>query len=287
MVLPSLKEQLAAAGLGRVEAYVSGLSETSIGFWLTAPPQDVQNPPRSALGGTPDVPATFAWPESGGRPLDFLLQLNLSDLRSMEMARLLPRTGVLSFFYDLEGQPSGYDPGDRSGFRVAHFSETSTFVCRSASQEPRLDERCLDFFPRISIPHPRSQAGDLLEVRSEMNESELATYTRFAAEYERRQGPPFSDSNHHFLGHPETISDDMQMLAQLVTKGYGVGDEVPEPVRAKLEPGTSKWILLLQLDSDPSANLRWGNDGMLYFWIPRQDLRERRFDKVWAFLQSH
>lgn len=286
MVLPTLKEQLAASGLGRLGPVVSGLSETSIGFWLTASSESGRNLPMSKLGGNPNLPGRFEWPMNGNRPLDFLLQLNLEDLRSMEMARLLPRTGVLSFFYDLETQPWGLEISDRAAFRVVHFPETTTFIERPPAREGfGLDERSLDFFPRISVPHLRSRAGDLLELRSQMLDWELDRYAQFASDYERRQGP-FTDTNHHFLGHPETIQNDMQLQAQLVTHEFGDGSDRGDPKRAELETGAAEWVLLLQLDSDSSANLQWGDGGMLYFWIPRQDLRDRRFENVWVVLQS-
>ena len=289
MVLPSLHERLAEAGLGRLEAAVSGLSETSIGFWLTAPPEKYDISPPSKLGGDPDVPGRFEWPESDDRPIDFLLQLNLSELKNMEMARLLPRSGVLSFFYDLEAQPWGYQLSDRTRFKVIHFSETSTFVRRKRpdGQPPKLGERRLDFFPRISIPHLRSQAGDVLELRSQMSDWELDRYAKFASDYERRQGPPLSETNHHFLGYSENIQGDMQIQAQLVSNGITDGSNMADPRRTEVEAGAADWVLLLQLDSDPSADLDWGDGGMLYFWIPRQDLRERKFDRVWAVLQSY
>lgn len=287
MVLPSLHEQLAAAGLGRLEAEVSGLSETSIGFWLTVPPERPEISPPSKLGGKPNVPGRFEWPV-GDRPLDFLLQLNLNELRNMEMARLLPRGGVLSFFYDLQAQPWGFELADKDRFRVYYFAEMSTFVERNHPEgKARLDERRLDFFPRISVPHPRSQAGDLLEIRASMTEWEMDRYAEFAAAYERRQGPPMSDANHHFLGYSENIQNDMQIQAQLVSNGAGDAGAEAEAKRNELKGGVSDWVLLLQLDSDPSANLNWGDAGMLYFWIPRQDLRDRRFDRVWAILQSY
>lgn len=283
MVLPSLHEQLAAAGLGRLEAEVSGLSETSIGFWLTGSPEPTGRSPMSKLGGTPDLPGRFEWP-AGERPLDFLLQLNLSDLRNLEMARLLPRGGILSFFYDLQAQPWGFQQSDGDLFKVVHFPETSTFVQRQHPEGPgRLDERSLDFFPRISVPHLKSQTGDLLEIRTGMLDWERERYTEFASKYERRQGPPMSEANHHFLGYSENMQNDMQIQAQLVTNGVQDGSD---PRRADLEAGAADWVLLLQLDSDPSANLLWGDSGMLYFWIPRQDLRDRRFDRVWAIIQS-
>jgi uncharacterized protein YwqG len=54
-----------------------------------------------------------------------------------------------------------------------------------------------------------------------------------------------------------------------------------------LEAGADDWLLLLQLDSDGTADVLWGDVGMLYFWIRRQDLQEQRFDKVWMTMQCH
>ncbi|NNJ25645.1 hypothetical protein LzC2_17180 [Planctomycetes bacterium LzC2] len=53
-------------------------------------------------------------------------------------------------------------------------------------------------------------------------------------------------------------------------------------------------MLLLQLasdfgdDSDPADQgfeMMWGDLGMLYWWIRREDLAARRFDRVWMTLQ--
>jgi uncharacterized protein YwqG len=46
-------------------------------------------------------------------------------------------------------------------------------------------------------------------------------------------------------------------------------------------------VLLLQLDSDLTAEMEWGDVGTLYFWIHQDDLAARRFDKVWMTLQCY
>jgi hypothetical protein len=53
----------------------------------------------------------------------------------------------------------------------------------------------------------------------------------------------------------------------------------------ELESGRYDWILLLQLDSDDDAGMMWGDVGMLYFWIKREDLKKENFDNVWMILQ--
>jgi uncharacterized protein YwqG len=46
-------------------------------------------------------------------------------------------------------------------------------------------------------------------------------------------------------------------------------------------------MLLLQIDSDDAIGWTWGDAGRLYFWIRKQDLAARRFDRVWTILQCH
>jgi len=73
----------------------------------------------------------------------------------------------------------------------------------------------------------------------------------------------------------------------LVTNGVYAGNAsgYKDPRRRELEPGAHDWTLLLQIDSDDNAKMMWGDAGMLYVWIRRQDLASREFDKAWTILQ--
>ena len=64
------------------------------------------------------------------------------------------------------------------------------------------------------------------------------------------------------LGHPDVVQSDPR-------------DQAPE------------LCLLLQVDSDEAAGMMWGDLGRLYFWIRRDDLDERRFDRCELVFQSH
>jgi len=79
----------------------------------------------------------------------------------------------------------------------------------------------------------------------------------------------------------------MQLEAQLVTNGLYCGNETgyKDPRRKALESGADDWMLLLQLDSDNTGEFMWGDAGMLYYWIWKQDLAANRFDRVWMTLQ--
>src|SRR5688572_30057703 len=78
----------------------------------------------SRLGGNPDVPDDFEWPHwhtelegydqearrpfkrpAEDRPLAFLAQIRLSDVTPLDIERLLPPSGWLYFFYDVEAGP--------------------------------------------------------------------------------------------------------------------------------------------------------------------------------------
>jgi uncharacterized protein YwqG len=81
----------------------------------------------------------------------------------------------------------------------------------------------------------------------------------------------------------------MELECQLVTNGLYTGNPsgYQDPRRKTLEAGAIDWTLLLQIDSDDRVGMMWGDVGMLYFWIRRQDLASRKFDKVWTILQCH
>jgi uncharacterized protein YwqG len=83
------------------------------------------------------------------------------------------------------------------------------------------------------------------------------------------------------------IQGDMQLEAQLVSNGLYCGNPsgYEDPRRETLEPGADEWVLLLQFDSDSRIDVMWGDLGMLYFWIRKSDLAERRFDRTWMTVQ--
>jgi len=253
---------------------------------------------RSVFGGAPLVPAGFVWPtctpppssdpQNPGvsaprdpvpQPLDFLLQIDLVDLRPFGLAAGLPPRGLLTFFYDTENQPWGFDPADRGGFRVALFEDRHLAVLDPPHRA--LARRGLNFARGETLPHFRSRAYNELAAKVELKDS----YFELVEELE---GQAYQGGGRHRLfGHSANVQGDMQLEAQLVSNGVNCGDSsgYDEPRARSLAPGAADWVLLLQLDSDDRANIMWGDAGMLYFWIRRQDLAELRFDRAWFALQ--
>src|SRR5262249_45233376 len=184
----------------------------------------------------------------------------------------------------LEETPGGYDPNDLDGFRVYYFPHTDKLTSWDyPASEYSIGEYRLLFYEMKTVPHYGSRAAERLEKNLNFEEGLRDAYYDFSYEFEKSFQPTRKDGNHHLFGHSDNIQGDMQLEAQLVTNGLYCGDPsgYHDPRAKELESGIDDWILLLQLDSDNTADLMWGDVGMLYFWIRKQDLEEQRFDKVW------
>jgi uncharacterized protein YwqG len=101
------------------------------------------------------------------------------------------------------------------------------------------------------------------------------------------------------LGWPFLIQNDsMEAECEASTRREGVLGNLGEVVRAETTGGSREdegreferaardsWRLLLQVDSDDDAGMMWVDSGLLYFWIRKDDLAARRFERVWCVMQ--
>ncbi len=75
---------------------------------------------HSKLFGDPYAWEGFEWPtiSDGGESYDltFIGQINCAELAVLDRSELLPKYGMLSFFYDLDGMP------ERGGGRVLYYT---------------------------------------------------------------------------------------------------------------------------------------------------------------------
>ena len=97
-------------------------------------------------------------------------------------------------------------------------------------------------------------------------------------------------SDNQILGYANCVQGTMELECQLVTNGLYCGDSTgyEDPRSKELEVGKSDWVLLLQIDSEEDkTGMMWGDCGRIYFWIKKQDLADKQFDKTWCVLQCH
>lgn len=251
----------------------------------------------SKFGGQPHLPKDFQWPmfstatyddkQVRERPLSFLMQINLAEIVPYDRDGLLPSTGMLYFFYELDSQRWGFDPEDKGCARVFYVDvspETLTALPfpGELGEDFRLPELEIAFSTQPNLP-------DWEEFAQE-NAEELDWETYDQARQQLGVSTPETCSK--LLGYADIIQNCMLEECELVTRGSYTGSGWPdmtEAQRAQLAQDAQEWILLFQLDTVESGDfeLMFGDCGRIYFYIRKQDLACQRFDQCWLILQCY
>lgn len=245
----------------------------------------------SHFGGVPDVPQGFSWPyyetdtrrdaEVKPRPLAFLAQIDCAALPKTDGEDALPQTGILSFFYELDSMKWGFDPKDAGCARVFWFEDAESLSPADFPEELAATSR----FPAIHIDMCVKEDYPDYEDLSELVDLEDYTAAIQRLEIER---PAYCSK---LLGWPDIIQNNMTVQCELVNRGYYMGnglDEIPQDILdAAFRNSAQDWLLLFQLDTveHNDFELMFGDCGRIYFYIRREDLKRRRFDRIWLILQ--
>jgi hypothetical protein len=131
--IAELRALIAKHRLERIAHLLEVSAQSAIQF-VTAEPDDYAVLGRSRIGGVPDLPPEFEWPQAEAHYLVFVAQINLSDLPSLEDSPL-PSEGILYFFYGRIGPGIRhhrvlYYAGDTSHLRKAHQPDVDPYVDR-------------------------------------------------------------------------------------------------------------------------------------------------------------
>jgi uncharacterized protein YwqG len=277
------RKLLQAEGLG---CHVDALAKhTRTAVRLVTRPCEQVSLGQSRIGGTPDLPGDFEWPTYRGKPLAFVAQLDLAEIRRVLPDGPLPPDGSLWFFFDADQDAAGYSP-KHAGGSAAVFRAAGTKLVRTPApagatthgvfRACSIEAEAYEDIPDLGEDSPLDRVLDEVEA-----EAYFAIRTFLSAAGE--QGA------HKLLGLPEPVQSAMELECQLATNGIDCGIFVrhADPRVVELAAKKHEWRLLLQVDSDPSAGMMWGDAGRLYFWIRDEDLRERRFERCWTIMQCH
>ena len=122
----------------------------------------------SKLGGRPDLPPGFAWPtgrdckatyygdaDDTDRLAGFLGQINLDEIAHTQAAKVLPPTGMLSFFAFQDGENDDSDAA--LGAKCLYFPDVATLVRTEppkllTTANEQLEARRLDFEEMLDLP---------------------------------------------------------------------------------------------------------------------------------------
>lgn len=278
-----IKKELEKAARNSVVLNIDGKAEKRVG--------------ATKFGGRPDIPTDFKWAYYEGadyldetpksRPLSFIAQFNLAEIAKYDTDNLLPKTGLLSFFYECDTMRRGYDPKDKGCARVYYFEDINAL---SPAEFPDALEEYFRF-PEIGITAYSEKSyqsySDFLVQREKM----VQEWEAFE-EAEISLGIEEPDECSKLLGWANVIQNNMTRECELVAKrGYYLGkswDEVTPRDRQETEQWANRdWLLLFQLDTvvNDDFELMFGDGGRIYFYIHRDDLAARNFDNVWLILQ--
>ena len=254
----------------------------------------------SKFGGQPDMPEGFAWPyykyiddneTEQSRPLSFLLQINCGEVSAYDKDRLLPDTGMLYFFYELDSMKWGFDPKDKGSAAVYYF-DTGGLVRqpfpRDLAPEYRLQEMQVAFAAKRDLPD--------YEEFAENNTAEEYDFEEYGGQRTEFGYTEEEGNRSKLLGYADVIQNSMLLECEMAANGIYTGDggvfafrNLSEERRKALSENCKQWRLLLQLDSVSKGNfeLMFGDCGHIYYYIREGDLAGRNFDNCWLILQCY
>lgn len=282
-----IKAMLDETGLSKISSELVAFAQMSIR--LTATIEFDENLPigASKIGGRPDLPPNYSFPEWKNTPLGFLAQINLANISKFHTASDLPSSGLLSFFYTTNQDTWGFDPKDKGSWQVYYFESLEniqrTEFPANLPESGKYQSCTISFFEELTMPPFRSSIIEDFD----LDLDERKKYIRFERLFDKLSGNKIKN---RILGYPNAIQGDMPLECQLVSNGIYCGDaKQNEHLRYKeLEPGAKDWKLLLQLDSEEeTAKMTWGDVGRVYFWIHKTALENREFEKAWFQLQCY
>lgn len=235
---------------------------------------------ESKIGGYPYLPKSASYPKnSKGEDLPFLIQINFEEVPPLPS---FPKSGILQFF--IHGTTDSYgrnynNPFLQENFRVIYYPDI-------------LKQRDLlvnDFSFSMEeydgyLPHdPEKEYSLQFELLTECIPSWVdSTVNQDEIHQLALQAQKVCDSptyNQFF------IKDAIKNITGHKLGGYPyfAGDLVDFREHKNME----NFILLLQLDTDESISMGWGDAGVGSFFIDKKDLENKKFDRVYYYYGTH
>lgn len=259
----TFEELLIAYGLERFREQIRGMARQGFLLKTEVCKDGDLRLGASKIGGLPDLPAGVSWPNyQGGKPLAFLAQINLSDLR---VDCELPQSGMLSFFSVFGWQADdGGDPELPNGTYNASWTKVFCWTQHQGT---------------LRSCHPPSDVNGFAPARIQP-----IPYTCFPADVRDRRIAKLAWKSEVQAQYLEMVSTyNRTMLHQLgnpahhLMLGYAAFEQTPP-----LELANGDLCLLFQLASDLNAKMHWGDGGKIYFFVTAADLAQRSFDAVFT-----
>ena len=251
---------------------------------------------KSKIGGKPYLPKDFIWPYYQELPLSFLAQINLKEVNSLDKDRLLPSKGMLYFFYELETEEWGYKPQSKGCAKVFYYEDISNFSLidfpENMEDDYKIPEFKVNFKSNISLPS-YEDFFNLVEDKEKLEDiTENEFYDIYHSAYDELSKKYLVPIEKYIklLGYPDVIQNSMEEECAAIARGFnmgGIGYLYLKKYHDEIKKASKDWILLFQMDTIESDDyeLMFGDCGHLYFWIKKEDLKNKNFENIWLILQ--
>jgi uncharacterized protein YwqG len=292
-----LRRKLADAGLSRFADEIDRLTRSCYRIRRSLEVEERMPVGASKFGGSPDVPAGFVWPEIQGRkapePMEFVGQIRLADL-PRPSPEPVPEDGLLSFFtrwsegrvfFFPEGTALRRTPGQNPPAPPAptgFWRRLGAGLTRKPDARQTYRACSLQFKPEISPPDGNAAMIKALNLSEEERESYFDSYLQSPTDSQASD-----TTQHQMFGYSRPVQNEMELECDFLRRGETMRWDLPDQ---RFISAAQDWVLLLQADTDDykeGPGWMWGDAGMVYFWIHRDDLIARAFDKVIAIEQCH
>lgn len=225
---------------------------------------------QSKFLGLPYLPVGQPYPHDiDGQPMILLAQLNFEEIPPLPD---YPEAGILQVFISAHDELYGADLENfdsmqaQTRFQVRYFEKLVheqdwiydfEFLRPQLADEelilPAEQECALTFERQTGIVSPSDYQFEHL-----LGPNFFAPFGIEQNEYEESYWQTFSAQGHRIGGYGFFTQDDPRAKA----------------------PAGEDWRILLQIDSDDTAGIMWGDLGVGHFLIPRQHLLRRDFSKI-------
>lgn len=250
---------------------------------------------QSKIGGKPHLPKDFEWPyflgtnldnETKNRPLSFICQINLEEVKQFDAENLLPNKGMLYFFYDLDTMPWGFEPKDKGSVKVIYKNVSVSELSEinypdDLSDKFFVPQQYISFNSEQNLPF-FEEYSDIINPKADWDE-----YDEKVAKLNIDHNVE-PDQQFKLLGYADLIQNSILEECEMVSRGIDCGGavEIPKKIMKEIKKNTSDWILLAQFGTI-SEDIMFGDCGCIYFYIRKQDLAILNFDNIHFSLQCY
>lgn len=237
---------------------------------------------KSKIGGKPDLPQDFEWPEANGKPMLFCAQYNLSELAKYDIENILPPKGFFYIFLSTDQEwNDGF--GINQPFKFLYSKNENvirTDLPDELDDSQTFKEALIEYFEFYTLPDDENYR--LIDFDEKYHDFYFDFYQP-TGDYIVDELYTDSIGFHQILGYDRAIQS--SVVYDFASKELGLyGVDVSEHQKRwnDILELSKTYELLLQLDcGDPNTNLCefWG-DGTYYFGLSKSGLANRDFNDI-------